>query len=121
MHEFSIADSLMEQLRELAVEHGLPSIDRVELEVGELRQVIPEILQLAFSETVQGSMAEGAELVIEEIEASAQCRRCEQVFRPTTWDHSCPVCGVADAQILTGDSLVLKSIESNQTTEPAIQ
>ena len=120
MHEFSIADSLVEQIRDIAAEHGLPAIDRVELEVGELRQVIPDILHLAFRETARGTPAEAAELAIEEIEARALCQRCQNEFRPTTWDYSCPACGVADAQMLAGDALVLKSIEANQTTGVAV-
>lgn len=120
MHEFSIADSLVEQIRDIAAEQGLTAIDRVELEVGEIRQVVPDIMQLAFRETARGTPAEAAELVIEEIEARAECRRCQTNFRPTTWDYSCPDCGVADAQMLAGNSLVLKSIEANQPTEAAI-
>jgi len=120
MHEFSIADSLVEQLRDIAAEHGLPVIDRVELEIGELRQVIPDIMQLAFRETARGTPAEDAEFVIEEIEARAECRRCQTAFRPTTWDYSCPDCGVADAQMLAGNALILKSIEANQTPQAAI-
>lgn len=120
MHEFSIADSLVEQIRDIAAEQGLPAIDRVELEVGEIRQVVPDIMQLAFRETARGTPAEAAELVIEEIEARAECRRCQTNFRPTTWDYSCPDCGVADAQMLAGNSLILKSIEASQPTEAAI-
>ncbi len=120
MHEFSIADSLVEQLRDIAAEQGLPAIDRVELEVGEIRQVIPDILQLAFRETARGTPAEAAELVIEEIEARAQCRRCQTTFRPTTWDYSCSACGIADAQMLAGNTLILKSIEANQTPGVAV-
>jgi len=116
MHEFSIAESLVEQICEIAGEQGLPVIDRVELEVGELRQVIPDILQLAFRETAADPPVAAAELVIEEIEARAQCRRCASDFRPPTWDYSCPACGIADAQILTGDALILKSIEANEPT-----
>lgn len=116
MHEFSIADSLVEQITALAAENQLPAVDRVELEIGELRQVIPDVMQVAFRETAQGTPAANAELVIDEIEARAECRRCSKVFRPTTWDYSCPSCDVSDVQVLQGDALILRSIEANENT-----
>ena len=120
MHEFSIADSLVEQLGEIAAGNDLSAIDRVELEVGELRQVIPHILQLAFRETARGTPAEAAELVLDEVEARAQCRRCHRVFRPGPWDYSCPACDVADVEVLEGNALVLKSIAANEPSGVAL-
>jgi hydrogenase nickel incorporation protein HypA/HybF len=116
MHEFSIAESLVEQIVDITAENNLPAIDRVELEVGELRQVVPDILQLAFRETARGTPAEGAALMIEEVSARAQCRRCTRFFRPAPLDYSCPACGVADVQVLAGNALILKSVEANEPT-----
>ncbi len=120
MHEFSVAESLVEQIGEIVAENGLAEVDRVELEVGELRQVVPEILQLAFRETARDTPAEAAELVLKEVEARAECRRCRRTFRPDPWDYSCPACDVADAKVLAGDGLVLKSVVASESSGVAV-
>lgn len=110
MHEFSIIDSLLIQLRELIAEHGLREISAVEIEAGELRQVIPEIMEFAFAQSVRGTELEGARITIIPIEARARCRRCDHTFRPALTDFSCPQCQVAAAEVLAGDQIILKNI-----------
>ena len=42
MHEMSLAIGLIEQIQEVASQNSLKKVDEVELETGELRQVVPE-------------------------------------------------------------------------------
>lgn len=119
MHEFSLADSLVEQIGEIAAEHGMDRIDTIALEVGELRQVVPEVMQLAFREVARGSAADGAALILSVVEARARCRRCDRTFRPAVADYSCPACRVADVSVLAGDDLILASISAEEPAEVA--
>ena len=62
MHELSIADAIVR----IACAHaGERRIESVEVKVGHLRQVVPDALAFAFSLVGRGTVAEGAELIME--------------------------------------------------------
>jgi hydrogenase nickel incorporation protein HypA/HybF len=113
VHELSIAVELVGQIIEAAENNQLPRVDEVELETGILRQVVPEIMQTAFREATRETIANEARLIITEIKAKAQCNRCSLVFEPLVDDFSCPECQIADAKVLQGDKIILKSVSCN--------
>lgn len=110
MHELSIAMHLVEQVVEVAQLNHMPRVDEVELETGILRQIIPELMQTAFKEATQETLADGAVLKITEKQAKARCQRCGLEFEPEIDDFLCPKCRVADVEILSGNDIILKSV-----------
>ena len=71
MHELSIADAIVR----IACAHaGERRIETVEVKVGHLRQVVPDSLAFAFTLVAEGTVAEGAELVLEVVPAAGVCR-----------------------------------------------
>ena len=113
MHEFAIVESLLGQVRATMRENGLVGVSLVEVEAGELRQVIPDVLQFAFSQSVADTELEGARLKISVSEARAECRGCGQTFRPQLNDFRCPQCGVADAHVIQGEHIILTSLTAH--------
>jgi hydrogenase nickel incorporation protein HypA/HybF len=120
MHEVSLVSALVDQMQKTADENHLTAIDEVEVEIGCLRQVIPEVFRTAFESVTKGTLAEGADLKIKEIRAEARCRSCDQVYEPTSDDFTCPSCTRVDVEILKGDSIVLKSISCLKKDEVAV-
>jgi hydrogenase nickel incorporation protein HypA/HybF len=112
MHEMSIAEGLMDQIVAIAEQNDLSRIDRVLLQTGELRQVIPEVMQEAFRAVAQGTVAQGAVLDIEEVTAEAVCNRCRYAFTPSLGNFLCPRCQIADITIRKGEEIILASLES---------
>ena len=73
MHELSIADAVVR----IACAHADGRrIETVEIKIGHLRQVVPDSLAFAFTLVAEGTLAEGAELVMEEVPAAGICRVC---------------------------------------------
>ena len=116
MHEMSLATELMGQILRLMAEHNLVKVDEVEVEVGILRQVVPEAMHLAWETVSEGTPAEGSKLKLDEIAASAECRECSFVFQPEIDNFMCPRCGHADIRIEIGTEIILKSL-SGETIE----
>ena len=114
MHELSIAVSLVEQIEEIAKKNQLSSIEKVEIETGVLRQVIPEIMQTAFTEASAGTIASGIALGIKEKEAVARCLLCDCTFEPETDNFTCDHCGRAEVEILQGDQITFASLTGHQ-------
>lgn len=119
MHEASIAMAAIEQAVQAARNHGAAKITRIELEVGVLREVVPEAMAVAFEACAVGTIAEGARLDLREQPALARCRPCGNEFTPDLAAISfvCPACSEADSEILAGDAILLTSIECETDEE----
>lgn len=119
MHEMSIAMALLEQLDRLAKENHATRVSEVEVTCGVMQQVVPEALQWAFEAQSAGTLAAGAELRIEEEPLGARCRGCGLEFTPTIESFECPNCGQADAELLAGQDIMLKSVVCETEDEAA--
>ena len=110
MHELSIAIELVDQIVEIAGANKFPRVDEVELQTGVLRQVIPDIMQTAFREATDWTIASEAVLRITDIRAEARCNQCAMEFEPEVDNFLCPKCQIADVSILQGNEVILKSV-----------
>ena len=110
MHEMPIAAAIVEQAIEAVSPHRATRINVVEVEIGRMRQVVPEALEVAFAAVSDGTIAQGARLKIAQIEMEAVCRRCDHRFRPEIGLYLCPNCEQADVRIVAGNDMILKSI-----------
>jgi hydrogenase nickel incorporation protein HypA/HybF len=108
MHELSIAEALLD----VALEHAEGRrVARVEVRVGQLRQVVPDALEFAFQMVSSGTAGEGAELAMEVCPALARCRECgsEAPLRSFPW--RCPGCDGSWPEVVGGEELELQAIE----------
>jgi hydrogenase nickel incorporation protein HypA/HybF len=108
MHELSLAESIVD----IAVRHARGRrVTRVEVAVGHLRQVVPSALSFAFELVAQGTPAEGAELVLEEVPAGGRCRACGAESRLDGFPLACRACGSVDVEIVAGEELQVESLD----------
>jgi hydrogenase nickel incorporation protein HypA/HybF len=108
MHELALAMGLLERIQEEAQRAGLTRVKKIELEIGALNQVEPQLLTEAFAVVAESTLAQGAELEWTEIPARGRCRACGEVFSPGFTYYVCPQCKRADVEILQGKDLFLK-------------
>ena len=102
MHELSLMAGMMGIIREEARSKGFAKVTRVGLGIGRFAGVEPEALRFAFGACTEGSVAEGAELVIEEIPARGRCLDCGQEAPIETYADRCPRCRGGQWRILSG-------------------
>jgi hydrogenase nickel incorporation protein HypA/HybF len=117
MHELSLIASLFDALLEQARAHNARTIVRVNLAVGVLSGVVPELLESAFDMYKKGTIAEGATLVVERRPFEVRCRACGAVETREDFVFACPACGATDLEIVHGTELVLERIEA-ETADP---
>ncbi len=110
MHEMSIAEGLLTAVLDAADGCGATRVESIELDVGQMRLVVPEALQMAWQVITDGTIAAGSELVVTEVPMTATCRECGREFAPHIDDYLCPDCGHADVDIVAGDDIILKSV-----------
>jgi len=111
MHELSVCMSLLDQVRTIADERGAGRVTRIELRVGPLSGVEPDLLRQAYPLAAAGSIAADAELVIEDAEIVVSCTQCgaESDAKPNML--LCPSCGDFRTNVISGDEMILQRVE----------
>ncbi len=108
MHELAIAESLVDVVTRHA--RGR-KVAKVEVKVGHLRQVVPTALEFAFELTAQGTVADGAELELEEVAAAGACRSCGAESELPGFPLQCAECKGFDVKVIRGEELLVDSLE----------
>ena len=112
MHEVGIMESALESVERQARLHGAHHVHRIVLRVGTLSGVEIEALRFAFDVVAASTIAAGAELAIETVDARAYCQTCDADFPASSgYIFSCPICQRLSGQIRQGRELELARIE----------
>ena len=111
MHELSIAQALVEQVEAIAAKEQATRVARVVLTVGALSGADPEALRGAFPLVAEGTLADGAELVVEPVPARVRCRACGHESSAGDYFIGCAQCSSRDVELISGRELNIKSIE----------
>jgi hydrogenase nickel incorporation protein HypA/HybF len=111
MHELSLAQSLIEQVVAAAAAENAARILRVVVAVGPYSGVEKTAFEFAFPFAADGTSAEGAELVIEEVPASIDCNLCHASSRADPTQLICPRCGSDRVDIKGGHAFLVREIE----------
>lgn len=111
MHEFSIVQSLLDLIEKYARENGANSVSKVVVSVGVLSGVEPHLLELAFNTFKEGTIADGAELIVEVEKLRVRCIDCGRESEKEELNALCPWCGSVNTEVTGGEDMFLKSME----------
>lgn len=112
MHETAVVEGLMRILNEYARKNAVERISRIRLKIGLLRGLDVRQIRGCFELFAEGTAAEGADLLIEEIAVTARCRGCGGTYRVERYHFECPACGSNDGEVLTGRELYIESFDA---------
>jgi len=111
MHELALADAAVAICRRHA--DGRP-VARVGVEVGALRQVVPDAFRFAFELLAEGTELAGAELEIVQVPTRVACRACDEETELATLPLACPRCGWPDIDVVAGEECHVAWLEIDQ-------
>lgn len=111
MHELGITQSIVDIADRTARENGGRKVRSVTVEIGALSGVIPDAVSFCFASCVQGTLLEGAELIIEEIPGRGRCPACGREQSIDNYSFACEECGALGLERLQGEELRIRELE----------
>jgi hydrogenase nickel incorporation protein HypA/HybF len=111
MHEMGITAGILSSAVEAAEKEGGCRINEIRVSVGDLTEVVEDALQFAFEALREGTMAEGAVLVVRHVSPRSKCLQCGHEFTHDKWDLTCPKCEGFVCEVIEGRELRIDSID----------
>jgi len=121
MHELSVCQAMMTQVEEIAARKRANSVAAIVIRIGPLSGVVPELLQQAFTIARAGTLAADAELITERQPIRIRCLACDAESDAEPNRLICGACASYRTQVISGDELLLASVELDIADSPAEQ
>ncbi|MDJ0957213.1 MAG: hydrogenase maturation nickel metallochaperone HypA [Arenicellales bacterium] len=115
MHELAVCQALLQQVEQTARQHAVSEVTKVVLRIGPLSGIELPLLQQAFTVARRGTIADKADLVAEELPVRIRCTRCRTESTVSASRLLCMVCGDWRTRLISGDEMVLASIEMTRS------
>lgn len=116
MHEMSLMSEIIQIVTEDAAARGFKKVNRIDVIVGDLSNVLPDALELAFMffQRQEGSVVdENTKLHIIREAAKARCLACQNEFCPDYRIALCPECEIPGSLLVGGETFRVESYEGS--------
>ncbi|GIU26081.1 hydrogenase maturation nickel metallochaperone HypA [Shewanella schlegeliana] len=114
MHEYSIVTALIEECERHAQANNAIKISRVEIKLGILSGVEPELLKTAFETFKLEGICREAELVMNIQPLILMCLDCGQSTEHSERSVICSHCQSGQTKVLDGEDMLLMQLELEQ-------
>ena len=109
MHELALCRSIVGIVERARAGR---TVSVVSLDVGELRQVVPETLVHCWDVSTRGTALAGSRLDVTAVPAVIECRACGNGVRMEDVPVMlCPKCGSIDTVVINGEEFLVRSID----------
>jgi hydrogenase nickel incorporation protein HypA/HybF len=108
VHELSICTAIAKIAHQAA--DGRP-VERVRVDIGHLRQVVPDTLRHSWDMVVFGTPLDGVPLEVREVPAVIECRHCGTHTQLDDPIFRCEACGSTETDVVTGNELFVTSLD----------
>ena len=117
MYELSICQSIIDQVTEIAAQNNAHAVTKIIVQIGPLSGVEAPLLEHAFPIASAGSIAQNAILETQLLPIRVRCNLCANENEASISKLICSACGSWQTSLLSGDEMLLKSIELEKNEE----
>jgi hydrogenase nickel incorporation protein HypA/HybF len=110
MHEFSICQSILQQVGAILSARPGERVSRILLRIGPLAGVEPSQLIAAFTLLAAGTACDAAAIEIKPIAVRVECQLCGAVSTAKANRLLCAACGTWRVVLISGDEMQIESI-----------
>lgn len=118
MHELSIAQNIVDIVKQNIAENELSSVAVIKLKIGEMSGVVTDSLEFGFQAITSGTVLETAKLDIEKIPFVFKCNSCGKQSTNEFGITVCPECGGTDTNIISGLEMQIVEVELKEVAPP---
>ena len=111
MHEFSIAEDILEKALTEAEKYEVKRICALGVKLGKASHIEPDSLEFCLRAVAKGTIAEKASIEIKPLESTARCRECGHTFPVQDNELFCPSCRGENLEMLIGSEVFLESLD----------
>ena len=120
MHEFAVCQDMLTQIESIVAREQADAVDIIIVRLGPLSGIEAHLLSQAFPLAAAGTVAEKAELIIEALPIRVKCQICNAETEAKPNRLICGECGDYHTQLLSGDEMLLASLELVKEPQEAI-
>lgn len=117
MHELSICQSIIDQVSAIARQNNAVSVTKIIIQIGPLSGVEAPLLKRAFPIASAAGITKEAVLEIQLLPIRVRCNLCSHENEARINNLLCSACGSWQTRLLSGDEMLLKSIELEKNEE----
>jgi hydrogenase nickel incorporation protein HypA/HybF len=120
MHDVTAAQRIAGTVLQTAQHQGAECVERVEIALGAMTMIDPEQLEFWLEQVLRGTVAEGAEVRIEQLPLRVRCKACDYegevevpddpIYHLMPYVPECPECGSDELEVLGGDACVVRGM-----------
>lgn len=117
MHEMSIAQNIIEIIRQYVPHDAETKVRNVHLKIGETSGILIDSLAFCYRAITQNSSLQESILVIDRIPLSIQCHACHALTTSDAIVFYCQACGSNNVSMLSGMEMLVTDIEVEENQE----
>ncbi len=111
MHELSIADNIINAVKEASQSRGMLAVSKIGVRIGSLSSVDPDALTFGFDVLKRDQGMMDCELAIEFVKTTARCTKCLYEFKVEDCVFVCPQCASSQCDLVSGQELEIAYFE----------
>jgi hydrogenase nickel incorporation protein HypA/HybF len=111
MHETAIAVEIAKIVMAVGQQNRVKKVNKVHIQAGQLRGIVPEQLQLSWNFVTRGTIADNSDLYVETIPIEGLCQACNKTFLVKNYEFKCPYCGGDQVDTIKGMELLVKNLD----------
>jgi hydrogenase nickel incorporation protein HypA/HybF len=111
MHELSIAQDILEIVKQNVPEDELSKVRTIKLKIGEFAGIVVDSLEFCFEAVIAETSLNKAKLEIDNVKVEATCKSCGRNFKVQNSVFKCPYCIGVDIEITSGAELKVVEFE----------
>ena len=111
MHELAVTKGLLKICLEEGEKHKIEKINKINIKVGELTDLVPDCISYYFNIVARGTIAENTEINVEKIQVEIECNECSYEGKLEKNSYVCPICNGNKYEIIKGREFYLDTME----------
>jgi hydrogenase nickel incorporation protein HypA/HybF len=113
MHEYSIANNIIEIVKQSVQATDLKKISSIKIIIGKMSNVMPDALQSAYKLLIENTQLSNSYLSFEFIPLVIKCNECGSVEINNDFIFNCRKCSSSNLTVDSGDDLKISNITLN--------